>query len=311
MLSRVADNLYWMSRYFERADHCARVLEANYNLMLNPSKASREQRWHRITASLGFSAEPAETDPQTSVIRLIGDTSNRCSMVSCIASARENASQVREQISSEMWEQLNQLYHEIKQASFRAGSDSEPLRVVAAFRERSYTFQGITDATMNHGEGWHFIHVGKYIERAYNLCLLLDAHFSASVEADDLDWVGLLTSCTAFEAYCKVYTAELRPSCVSEFLLLNSEFPYSVRYSADCMHRALQAIAEISSARKASRIERIVGRLRSSLAYLQIEEIMSRDLHSYLHGVVEQCHSLHAAVHQVYTEYPIESAFEA
>ena len=102
MLSRVADSLYWMSRYFERADHCARVLDANYNLMLNPSKASTEQRWHRITASLGLGANATEIDPLKAMTLLTSDLSTRSSIVSCIATARENASQVREQISSEM-----------------------------------------------------------------------------------------------------------------------------------------------------------------------------------------------------------------
>ncbi len=311
MLSRVADSLYWMSRYFERADHCARVLEANYNLMLNPSRPSREQRWQRITTSLGLTAESASEDPQTGMMRLIGEPKARSSIVCCITSARENASQVREQISSEMWERLNQIYHEVTQASWRPGVESEPQRLIAAFREGTYRFHGVTDATMNHGEGWHFIQLGKYMERACSLSVLLDAHFSASAGADDLDWVGLLASCSAFEAYCKVYTADLDAERVAEFLLLNAEFPYSVRYSAERMYRALDEIAEISSARRTSTIERTMGKLRSSLAYLQIHEIMSRDLHSYLHGVIEQCRMLHAALHEVYIDYPIESAFEA
>jgi len=311
MLSRVADSLYWMSRYFERADHCARVLEANYNLMLNPSRPSREQRWQRITTSLGLSAESAAADPQTGMMRLIGEPNARSSIVSCITRARENASQVREQISSEMWERLNQLYHEMTHASTRPGVDAEPQRLVTAFREGTYRFHGVTDATMNHGEGWHFIQLGKYMERACSLSVLLDAHFSASAGADDLDWVGLLASCSAFEAYCKVYTADLDAKRVAEFLLLNAEFPYSVRHSAERMQRALDEIADISAARKTSHIERTMGKLRSSLAYLQIDEIMARDLHAYLNGVIEQCRSLHAALHEVYIDYPIESAFEA
>lgn len=310
MLSRVADSLYWMSRYFERADHCARILEANYNLMLNPSKPSREQRWHRITASLGLRLEPG-TDPHRSIAQLVGEPANRASIVSCITSARENASQVREQISSEMWERLNQLYHEVTQPTMRTEIDAEPLRLITALREGAYKFQGVTDATMNHGEGWQFIQVGKYMERARGLSVLLDAHFATAVDTDDLDWVGLLSSCSAFEAYCKVYTADLHADRVAEFLLLNPEFPYSVRYSAEQMHRALHSLADISSTKKASRIERVIGKLRSSLAYLQIEEIMARDLHPYLSSVIEQCNSLHAAVHEVYINYPIESAFEA
>jgi uncharacterized alpha-E superfamily protein len=310
MLSRVADNLYWMGRYFERADHCARVLEANYNVMLNPWKPSREQRWHRITASLGFALESG-IDPQTSIARLVGEAANPASMVSCVTSARENAGQVREQISSDMWERLNQLYHEVMQSTTRTEMIAEPLRIITAFREGAYRFQGVTDGTMNHGEGWHFIQVGKYMERACDLSVLLDAHFAASAGADDLDWIGLLSSCSAFEAYCKVYTADLTAKRVAEFLLLNPEFPYSVRYSAEHMHRAIHSLADISAARKASRIERVIGKLRSSLAYLEIEEIMPRDLHAYLGGVIEQCHELHAAVQEVYIEYPIESAFEA
>ena len=311
MLSRVADSLYWMSRYFERADHCARVLDANYNLMLNPSKPSREQRWQRITASLGLGPELSSPDPQTNVVRLIGEPRLSSSIVACITGARENASQVREQISSEMWERLNQLYHEITQSSTQLGGDAESLRLIGVLREGTYRFQGVTDSTMNHGEGWHFIQVGKYMERACGLSALLDAQFSMSAGADDLDWVSLLTSCSAFEAYCKVYTADLKPSAVAEFLLLNPDFPYTVRYSAEQMHRALQTLAGISSTRKALTIERLIGKLQSSLAYTQIDEIMLRDLHPFFAAIIEQCRKVHGALHEVYIEYPIESAFEA
>jgi uncharacterized alpha-E superfamily protein len=311
MLSRVADSLYWMSRYFERADHCARVLEANYNLMLNPAKASTEQRWRRITGSLGLGAQADILDPHTAMTRLTSDAGTRSSIVSCIATARENASQVREQISSEMWERLNQLYHETGQARASAEPDAEPLRLVGAVREGSYTFYGVTDATMSHGEGWHFIQLGRSMERAVTLSALLDAYFSASAGADDLDWVGLLASCVAFEAYCKVYTADLAPGRVAEFLLLNPEFPFTVRHSADRMQAALDAISESSSSRKTALIDRIIGKLRSSLAYAQIEDIMARDMHAYLNSVIEQCRALHAAVHDVYIEYPIETALEA
>ena len=311
MLSRVADSLYWMSRYFERADHCAHVLEANYNLMLNPTKPSTEQRWNRIAGSLGLGAEAAGIDPQTAILKLTGDSANRSSIVSCLAAARENASQIREQISSEMWERLNQLYHEVRQFSDRSNADSEPLRLLTTLREGAYKFHGVTDATMSHGEGWQFIQMGKYMERACALSVLLDAHFSAATGADDLDWVGLLVSCSAFEAYCKAYTADLKPDHVAEFLLLNRDFPYSVRYSSERMHAALEAIKETSSARKTARIERIIGMLRSSLAYVQIDDIIARDLHRYLNGVIDQCRRLHAAVHDVYIGYPIEAALGA
>jgi uncharacterized alpha-E superfamily protein len=311
MLSRVADSLYWMSRYFERADHCARVLEANYILMLNPSKVSTEERWLRIMTSLGIAETAQGIDPQLAMIKLTSDPDNEASIVSCISESRENAGQVREQISSEMWERLNRLYHYVTQANSRLETDSDPLRLVAAVREGSYMFRGVTASTMSHGEGWQFIQLGKYMERSCALPVLLDAYFSTAGQADDLDWVGLLASCAAFESYCKVYTADLKPQSLAEFLLLNHEFPYSVRYAIERMNEAIAAIRKTSFTHETGRIERIAGKLRSYLAYAQINDIMAGGLPRYLNSVIEQCKSLHAAVHEVYIDYPIQSALEA
>jgi uncharacterized alpha-E superfamily protein len=310
MLSRVADSLYWMSRYFERADHCARVLDANYNLMLNPSKRSTERRWQRIVTSLGFAGPGAGGDPQGDIVRLLSDGGDRGSLLACIASARDNASQIREQISSEMWERLNQLYHEVSRMQFARDPDLHPLRLVTAVREGWYKFQGVSHATVSHDEGWHFIQLGKYMERTCTISMLVDAYFGELMETDDLDWVALLSSCLAFEGYCKVYTADLQPESVAEFLLLNAEFPYAVRYAVDSMQAALQGIAEASPARKANRIDRIVGQLRASLAYAQIEELMSRNLHAFLASVIDSCREIHSAIHQLYIDYPIASTLE-
>ena len=311
MLSRVADSLYWMSRYFERADHCARVLEANYNLMLNPSKLSTEARWHRIMASLGVAATVDGIDPQRAMIQLTSDPEHESSIVSCITECRENAGQVREQISSEMWERLNRLYHQVTQPDTRVDADSDPMRLVAAVREGVYEFQGVTSATMNHGEGWQFIQLGKYMERSCALPVLLDAYFSTAAQADDLDWVGLLASCAAFESYCKVYTADLKPDSMAEFLLLNPELPYSVRFGVERMSASIDAISGTSLKHARGHIERIAGKLRSFLAYAQISEIMAGGLHRYLDSVIQQCKSLHAAVQEEYIDYPIQLALEA
>jgi uncharacterized alpha-E superfamily protein len=311
MLSRVADSLYWMSRYFERVDHCARVLEANHTLTLNPSMVSVEQRWRSIANSLGFSLDHASVDTPELFKLMITDASDRSSMSACLTSARENASQVREQITSDMWERLNQLYHEVTQSGPRLRSDSDLLRLLNTIREGAYRFYGVTDQTMSHDEGWQFIQLGKFMERACAVSTLLDAHFLNADAIEDVDWTGLLTSCSAFEAYCKVYTADLSPERVAEFLVLHPEFPYSVRYSAEQMYSALEAIAEASGVRKTARIDRIIGQLRSSLAYAQIEEILARDLHAFLRGVIQHCANLHIAFYQIYIDHPIESAFEA
>jgi uncharacterized alpha-E superfamily protein len=310
MLSRVADSLYWMSRYVERAGHCARVIESNYSLMLNPSKVSTEQRLTRIGSSLGMSNEGGFDDLQSVMLRLTTNSQNRSSILSCMTSARENAGQVREQISSEMWEALNALYHEVVQSTAHPGMEFDPLNLVRVVRHGLYNFSGVAEATMNHDEGWQFIEFGKFIERASAVSNLLDVHFAIE-NLEDLDWVSLLSSVSAFEAYCKVYTADLRPDRVAEFLILNSEFPYTVRHAAERMEGALAAIAQSIPVRKAATVDRIVGQMRASLAYSQVDEIMSNDLHRYLSRVQEQCRQLHAAVHELYISYPIESAFEA
>jgi len=163
---------------------------------------------------------------------------------------------------------------------------------------------------MNHDEAWHFIQLGKYIERACNLCVLLDAYFVIHKHADDLDWVGLLSSCAAFEAYCKACTAELKPERIANFLLLKPEFPYSVRYSLDRMNTALTSIGSLSLSRRTEKVERLMGRLRSMVAYVQVDEIIA-GLHKYLAAIIEQCGELHEAVHELYIEYPIEVAFQS
>src|SRR3954452_1817809 len=236
MLSRVADSLYWMSRYFERADNCARTIEATHSLMLSRGEFAHDQRWYRALTGLGLPADARDQDPQLAIGRLAVDRQIRSSMISCVAGARENASQVREEISSEMWEQLNRLYHEVVQ------SEAGVMRLVGAVREGSYSFYGVTETTMSHGEGWRFVQLGKFTERACAVSLLVDAYFSGTTPADDLDWVALLASCAAFDSYCRVFTADLQPNRIAKFLLMHPDFPYSIRYSVERMHQSLEAI---------------------------------------------------------------------
>jgi uncharacterized alpha-E superfamily protein len=311
MLSRVADSLYWMSRYFERADNCARAIEATHSLMLSRAEVSHDQRWYRALANLGLPADARDQDPQVAIGRLAAERQNRSSIVSCIAAARENASQVREEISSEMWEQLNRLFHEVAQSEIDPQDASSVMRLVSLVREGSYTFHGATETTMSHGEGWRFVQLGKFTERACAISMLLDAYFSTTTPADDLDWVTLLSSCAAFESYCRVFTADLQPDRIAKFLLVHPEFPYSVRYAVERMHESLEAIVEHSTVRKRVRIERIIGRLRASLAFTPMAELLTGDLHAFLNGVLEQCGALHLAVHEAYIDYPIEVAFES
>jgi uncharacterized alpha-E superfamily protein len=318
MLSRVADSLYWMSRYLERAEHTARLIDVNVHQMLERSSQDGPNRWVWLLDSLHVPHTVDEKNEAYDVIHaLTFDTANNASIMASIAAARENARQVRELISSEMWEQLNRLFLQVKRTSIEEVWFTEPHVFLNSVKEGIHLFRGITDATMNHSEGWHFIRAGCFIERATATAALLDVQILALMEAEEytasdsldfLGWVGLLKSCAAFEAYCKVYTATMSRRNIAEFLLLSPESPRSVRFAVTMMQGALQNIARSTNTRHTGRAERLAGRLRATLDYDQIEEIMSGNLHAYLENIQYQCAQIHGALIQAYIAYPIDVA---
>jgi uncharacterized alpha-E superfamily protein len=233
-----------------------------------------------------------------------------------MAAARENARQVREEISSDQWQRLNRLFHQVNRHKQEATDDVLPSDFLLAVIEGVHLIQGVTDSTMSHGEGWHFIQVGRYMERACSMVTLLGlyhrefwGHPDQTPEAAEyLEWIGLLRSCTAFEAYCKVYTADISPDQIIEFLLLNPEFPHSVRYSVDCLQGALHAIHSESGKRRGTQLTRLAGRLQASLGFGQISEILSQDVGAYLRDILRQCRDIHETIYQVYVNYSIQTA---
>jgi len=318
MLSRVADSLLWLSRYLERAEHTARLLDVNLALALEQSARPAEQRWSRLLDSLNTMLPAGATcDPYNITRRLTFDGKNPSSIINCISSARENARQVREQISSEMWEQINRFFLQVRQANIDTIWKRQPHEFFRTIKEGIHFFQGLTDSTLGHGEGWQFIQVGRYLERAMATAALLSVYY---VKPDDagadtsgqmpeyLEWVGLLKSCTAFEAYCRVYTADLRPDRIAEFLLLDPAFPHSVRFSVDMVQAALCAISDATGRHPGDRVNRLAGRLQATLRYGQIEEIMAGGLNDFLSGVTRQSIGVYDALYETYIAYPIDRA---
>ena len=325
MLSRVADSLYWMSRYLERAEHTTRLLDVNLNLMLDESATSSDHRWQRVVQALG---KPRRIrwngDPYELARTLTFDVNNKSSVLSCIIRARENSRHVREQISTEQWHRLNSLYLEVTRPELQSVMHAEALRdnseTPAAFlqqvMEAVHQFQGVTDSTMSHGEGWQFIQVGRYLERATATALLLEAYHQDLWSQPDrlpegneyLEWMGLLRSATAFEAYCKVYTADLTPERILEFLLLDPEFPHSLRFSIDSLQTALQAIQRDSGKSRAEELHRIAGRLSANLGFASVDEILSGDVVSYLRSIQHECQAIHETIYHLYVDYSIQTA---
>lgn len=312
MLSTVADNLYWMSRYLERAEHTARLLDVNVHGALEGTPEGARRGWERLASSLRISFGSANGRAITQLCAL--DSSNPQSIVSCVATARDNAREAWEQISSEMWEQLNRLHLYVSRTDINDIYRGEPHAFFAAIKQGAHLFQGIADSTMSHGEGWQFIGVGRAIERATATTNLLDAHFHATDEDPDreslayLEWVGLLKSCTAFESYVKVYSADIQPRNIAEFLLLNTEFPHSVHFACRGIRSGLGAIGRLTGARGAGRPERLAGRLLASLEFGQIDEILADDLPGYLSSIRQECEHIHTALYQTYIRYPVAAA---
>lgn len=315
MLSRVADSLYWMSRYLERAEHTTRLLEVNLNLMLDESATSSDRRWQRVLQSLNHPKDVVWTgDPYALTRALTFDTTHKSSILSLLIAARENSRHVREQISTEQWHRLNSLYLQVTGPNFLA--ESEPSEFLQQVMEAVHQFQGVSDSTMSHGEGWQFIQVGRYIERAAATAALLEAYHEdlwsrpeRIVEGNEyLEWMGLLRSATAFEAYCKVYTADLSPEWILEFLLLDEEFPHSLRFSIDSLQNALSAIQRESGKSRADQLRRLAGRLQGTLSYSGIEEILSQDIVAYLRNIQVQCREIHNTIYELYIDYSIQTA---
>jgi uncharacterized alpha-E superfamily protein len=315
MLSRVADSLYWMSRYLERAEHTARMIDVDFQLRLDQSPEAGSGRWLRLLEACQVPAPEGKINAEKLTHILTLDRSNPSSIISCVAAARENLRQVREQCSSEMWEQLNRLYLQVNSTTVGEAWLLHTYVFFRAVQEGAHLFQGVTDSTMAHGEGWHYIQLGRYVERTDTLAKLIGTHLNRLPRSPDqaveneeyLEWVGLLKSCAAFEAYCKTYTAELRPLRVAEFLLLNPEFPHSVRFSVEMIHAALRAIGELTD-RKPEQAARLAGRLRATLSFSQIDEIMTSGAHGYVDSVRWQCSQVHSTIHQIYFDYPVETA---
>ena len=305
MLSRVADCAYWMSRYLERAEHTARLGDVCLGLTLDRSSDTVRRLMGAVgkpPGGYGVTITPIED--ATPDVRL------QQTIEACVAAARENARQVREQISTEMWEHLNRLYLRVRRNRSARGAE-----YYAHVKEAAHLFQGVTDSTMIHTEGWHYIQIGRSIERAAATATMLEVHFddSATAVSDGgivayVSWTALLRSCSGFEAYCQRYTADVRPERVAEFLLLNADFPRSVRFAVDTVEASLRSVARALGRSSAGRVDRLAGRLRASLDYSQIDEIMADSLRSYVQGIHRQCEQVHTALYQTYISYQTEAA---
>ncbi len=297
MLSRVADSCFWLSRYIERAETNARILDVNMQLMLDledQTPLSMRQHWQPVLATLEdqelFSKFHETISPETVMDFVTFEKKNPHGIYSCIANARENARTVREQISSEMWEQLNRTFLYLRDGQARADFTESPIDFYRRLVDNLHGFQGTTDATMTHGEGWDFLQIGKYLERADSTSRVLDIKYHILLPSgekvgghvDITQWMAVLRSCSGLEAYLKTFVGQVTGWQVAEFLILHDEFPRSIRFCADELDSALHRISGCEKNHFSNEAERLSGLLRSSLNYTTIASVFQAGLHQFL-----------------------------
>ena len=310
MLSRVADSIYWMHCYIERAENVARFIDVNLRLLLDLPAGTTEQ-WQPLVNTTGdhelFQERYGAATQDNVITFLTFDTANPNSIASCLRKARENARSVREVISSEMWEQANRFYLMVHDAAAAARVKQTPHAFFTEVKMASHLFVGITDATMSHGEGWHFGRFGRLISRADNTTRLLDVKYYILLPAatdvgtpvDDVQWAAVLKSASAFEMYRKRF-GRIAPDRVADFLLLDREFPRSVHYCVVKAEESLHAITGSPAGTFRNPAEQRLGRLRSELDYTSIQEILMSGLHEFLDGLQAKLNGVGDAVSETF-----------
>jgi uncharacterized alpha-E superfamily protein len=272
-------------------------------LMLDTGGASEEERWQRLVASLGKSTElDWDGNFESMARKLVFDGENHAAITFCVNGARENARQVREEISSEQWQRLNRLYHYMHSAHAQNQFSSSINDTLSAIVDGIHLFKGVSDTTMIHGQGWQFIRLGRYLERAYSTATMLEVYqpFLFHPQAREhagyqyLELVGLLRCCTSFEAYCQVYTADVSP--------------HAIYYCVDGVRHAIEAVQRTGGRRPPDELTAGIGRLHAMLGYTSIAEILSGDTGLFLHNIREQCLRIHEQIYRYYVQYSIQSA---
>jgi len=323
MLSRVAHSLYWMSRYIERAENLARLLDVNHQLLLDfqgLNDGTIKEHWNSILASSGdedvFREHYEHADSRSVTEFFAFDKRNTNSIFSCVYAARENARMVRDQISVEMWETINELYlflHDSSAEQLRATDAGE---FFANIKRSAHLFQGLTASTYSRNEGWEFIEFGKFLERADKTTRILDVKYHILLPSaadvggavDTAQWQAVLRSASALEAYRRFYVREILPWKVAEFLIFSDSFPRSLHYCVAEVDGFLRRILGENTARPRTAAARASKRLLADLQSLTITDVLQEHgLHEFLLDAQKALDRIGDEVVQTTMFYPDEA----
>ena len=318
MLSRVADSIYWLNRYVERAENVARFVDVNLNLLLDTPVAGFTQQWEPLVTTTGdqdlFKERYGDANAKNVLYFLTFDKEYPNSILSCVKSARENARAVRETLSSEMWEQVNAFYLWIKEAAQTAMTEEQLHSFYPEVKMASHLFAGVMDATMAHNEGWHFSRLGRLLERADKTARILDVKYYILLPSvhdvgsplDELQWIALLKSASAYEMYRK-RQRRVTPQSITKFLILDPEFPRSILFCLLQSERSLHHITGTSLGSWCNASERTLGRLRSELEYITLDEVFDVGLHEFLDKLQTRLNTIGEHIYKDFMAVPLAS----
>lgn len=310
MLSRVAESIYWMSRYVERAENLARFLDVTFNLILDQPNMANSQ-WEPLVFITGdqeyFSQEYGAATQENVIQFLVFDAKYNGSIISCLRLARENARTVREAISSEAWEQINSFYHHVRNAAASCDSTQTAPEFFDSVREESQLFNGILDATLSHASGWHFANLGRLLERADKTSRILDVKYytllprvnDVGTTLDDLQWSSVLRSVSGFETYRKQFHT-ITVHRVVEFLVLDRFFPRAIQFCVDRADDSLHAISGSVPNTYSNAAEQRLGRLKAELAYADVQSVVHHGLHEFIDDVQTKLNEVAAAIQDTF-----------
>jgi uncharacterized alpha-E superfamily protein len=306
MLSRVANSIYWMCRYIERAENVARFISVNLNLLLDmPSESGKH--WDPLIMITGdqdrFHQHCRDCSQKEVIDFLTFDRSYPNSIISCLSSARENARSTREIISSEMWEHLNNFYLEMANIQSPRFAAKDPDRFFKIIQMRSHLFTGLLDSTMSHGEAWNFARTGLMIERADKTSRILDVKYFmllpsaefVNTPIDNIQWMAVLKSASAFEMYRKEHHL-ITPKNVASFLIYDHQFPRSIRHCVTKAQVALHRITGSPPGSASNPAEKRIGRIKADLEYTDIDEVIHQGMHEYLDQLQTRLNELDEAI---------------
>ena len=298
MLSRVAESVFWMSRYIERAENVARIMRVHHQLQIDAPGLADDQ-WEpmvKVGGDHGTFEARYDRPTRSNVLEFLTfDESNPSSIASCVLRARENARSVREIISSEMWEEVNRFYLFVRDPDARERALSDTNGFFEEIRRTSHMIEGTKNETMEHGEPWHFSRMGRYLERADQTTRILDVKYFLLLPSaadvgkpiDDLQWSALLRSASAYEAYRRKH-GRVVASRVATFLMLERDFPRSVHHCVSGARRSLHTLTGTPLRQFANSAEQTLGRLVADLDYTDIAEVIRAGLHEFLDSLQER-----------------------